>query len=324
MRARLAAAARRAVVALAAACAAACASLPSAEGPVPLARHGPARAATPYAERAHDAKTALLARINADRAAAGVPPVAYDLVAAKAADAFCLDAARTAAMATGTSRAAPRTTVTPTPAASTGAARTSAGRRAGATRSARTSCRPPPRGARPMTAKKAPGDGHRRTILDPEWTHVGLGAALEGGEFRMTEEFTRHVATRVEAPAGPGRAGRTVPVRVQLPKGWKARGRRDRVREAPASPDGEGDPETRGVRVPARLPEASPAPRPAVPVRGRLARRGGLRRRARAGEGRARVRAGKLLGVRLRGAGLRRGPEARPDHGGPDRRRVTV
>jgi hypothetical protein len=36
----------------------------------------------------------------------------------------------------------------------------------------------------------------------------------------MTEEFTRHVAMWVEAPAGRGRAGRTVPVNVQLPKGW--------------------------------------------------------------------------------------------------------
>ena len=37
----------------------------------------------------------------------------------------------------------------------------------------------------------------------------------------MTEEFSRHVATWIEAPAGRVRAGRTVPVSVQLPKGWK-------------------------------------------------------------------------------------------------------
>jgi hypothetical protein len=72
-----------------------------------------------------------------------------------------------------------------------------------------------------MMAEKPPGDGHRRTILDPLWTHVGIGVALEGGEFRMTEEFTRHVAAWVEAPAGRVRAGRLVPVNLQLPKGWK-------------------------------------------------------------------------------------------------------
>ncbi|HQQ79568.1 MAG TPA: hypothetical protein PLB01_19645, partial [Thermoanaerobaculia bacterium] len=46
------------------------------------------------------------------------------------------------------------------------------------------------------------------------------GVALEGGEFRMTEEFTRHAATWVEAPASRVRAGRTVSVNVRLPKGW--------------------------------------------------------------------------------------------------------
>jgi hypothetical protein len=71
-----------------------------------------------------------------------------------------------------------------------------------------------------MMAEKPPNDGHRRAVLDPLWTHVGIGVALEGGEFRMTEEFTRHVALWVEAPAGRVHAGREVPVRVQLPKGF--------------------------------------------------------------------------------------------------------
>ena len=59
-------------------------------------RSGPGESALPGHER--DAKAALLARINADRAAAGAPPVAVDPVAAKAGDAFCLDAARTDVM----------------------------------------------------------------------------------------------------------------------------------------------------------------------------------------------------------------------------------
>ena len=75
-----------------------------------------------------------------------------------------------------------------------------------------------------MMAEKPPDDGHRRTILDPLWTHVGLGVALEGGEFRMTEEFTRHAVEWVERPARRVRAGRTVPVNVQLPKGWNLAG----------------------------------------------------------------------------------------------------
>lgn len=42
-----------------------------------------------------------------------------------------------------------------------------------------------------MMNERAPHDGHRRTILDPWATHVGIGLAWEKGEFRMTEEFIR-------------------------------------------------------------------------------------------------------------------------------------
>jgi uncharacterized protein YkwD len=43
-----------------------------------------------------------------------------------------------------------------------------------------------------MMAEAAPHDGHRRTILDPAATHVGIGLAWEKGEFRLTQEFIRH------------------------------------------------------------------------------------------------------------------------------------
>jgi uncharacterized protein YkwD len=42
-----------------------------------------------------------------------------------------------------------------------------------------------------MMNEVAPHDGHRRTILDPYATHVGIGLAWEGGEFRLTQEFVR-------------------------------------------------------------------------------------------------------------------------------------
>ncbi len=47
------------------------------------------------------------------------------------------------------------------------------------------------RSQRAMMAERAPKDGHRRTILDPHATHVGIGLAWQGGEFRMAQEFTR-------------------------------------------------------------------------------------------------------------------------------------
>jgi hypothetical protein len=40
-----------------------------------------------------------------------------------------------------------------------------------------------------MFAEKPPNDGHRRTILDPDVTHVGVGWAQGGNRFRMAQEF---------------------------------------------------------------------------------------------------------------------------------------
>src|SRR5262245_46355233 len=42
-----------------------------------------------------------------------------------------------------------------------------------------------------MMSEAAPHDGHRKTILDPHATHVGIGLAWEGGEFRIAQEFVR-------------------------------------------------------------------------------------------------------------------------------------
>jgi uncharacterized protein YkwD len=42
-----------------------------------------------------------------------------------------------------------------------------------------------------MLAETPPHDGHRKAILDPAATHVGLGLAWQGGEFRLVQEFLR-------------------------------------------------------------------------------------------------------------------------------------
>jgi uncharacterized protein YkwD len=220
VRARIATASRLAAAVLLG-LAAGCASRPPAGAPVRLVRRGPDRAETAYSERAPEAKVALLARINADRAAAGVPPVAYDLVAAKAADAFCLDTARTHVMGHwDLAGRAPYDRY-----ADAGGVDWSGENFSGTSRTG---------GAFPdaeltgllleahgrMMAERPPDDGHRRNVLDPDWTHVGIGVALVAGEFRMTEEFTRHVVDWVELPAQRVRAGREAPVAVRLPKGW--------------------------------------------------------------------------------------------------------
>ncbi|MFL6246575.1 MAG: CAP domain-containing protein [Thermoanaerobaculia bacterium] len=42
-----------------------------------------------------------------------------------------------------------------------------------------------------MMAESAPDDGHKRTILDPHATHVGIGLAWDRSEFRLVHEFVR-------------------------------------------------------------------------------------------------------------------------------------
>jgi uncharacterized protein YkwD len=46
-----------------------------------------------------------------------------------------------------------------------------------------------------MMAEMAPDDGHKRTILDPHATHVGIGLAWQGSEFRLVHEFIRRYVT---------------------------------------------------------------------------------------------------------------------------------
>jgi len=72
-----------------------------------------------------------------------------------------------------------------------------------------------------MMAERPPADAHRRTALDARFTHVGFGVALEGGEFRMTEEYSRHVVGWVDIPAGPVPiSAHDAPFAALLPKGW--------------------------------------------------------------------------------------------------------
>jgi len=54
------------------------------------------------------------------------------------------------------------------------------------------------RAEREMLAEKPPSDGHRRAILDPSATHVGVGWSVGGGDFRMAEEFTSRRFVRLE------------------------------------------------------------------------------------------------------------------------------
>ncbi|HYI10080.1 MAG TPA: CAP domain-containing protein [Thermoanaerobaculia bacterium] len=52
-----------------------------------------------------------------------------------------------------------------------------------------------------MMGEAPPNDGHKRAILDPHATHVGIGLAWERGEFRLVQEFIRrYVAWKAPLP----------------------------------------------------------------------------------------------------------------------------
>lgn len=52
-----------------------------------------------------------------------------------------------------------------------------------------------------MLMEIPPHDGHRRAILDPWATHVGIGIAWSGGELRLIEAFSRRYVDLSPAPS---------------------------------------------------------------------------------------------------------------------------
>ncbi len=189
--------------------------------PPGFTRFSPGRSEIAYAEPAASAKRKLFRRINADREAHGLPRLGYDLLAARVGDEFCTAAARGGyvghwdldgrppylrwALAGGVDYHGENVG---------GVTRTG-----WAVRDEEIATLLLDAHER-MMEERPPDDGHRRAILDPRWTHVGVGVAWAGGEFRMTEEFVRRVAEWVEIPSGPVPAGTSATIRVQLPSGW--------------------------------------------------------------------------------------------------------
>ncbi|MGH9885249.1 MAG: CAP domain-containing protein, partial [bacterium] len=170
-------------------------------------RHGPERLAIAYDDPHRAEKDVLFARINRDREEAGVPPVAYEPRAALVGDLFCLDTAMEGAFGHWDLR---------------GRAPFLRWAQAGGvdfhTENAASYSVSSGRVDRPLTelllkthaemmAERPPADGHRRAVLDPNHTHVGIGLAVVGGEFRMTEEFTAVAFEWIEIPSRAVRAG---------------------------------------------------------------------------------------------------------------------
>jgi uncharacterized protein YkwD len=151
-------------------------------------------------------KAAVLARINQDREAAGRLPVAWDEGASRVADAFCRRQVLEATTGHFLTDGIP-------PYARTGFAGVFGAQAENSVSWVTTGHsfhesaeRLAILGHEGMMSEKPPADGHRRTILDPEATHVGVGYALEAGRFQMAQEFlTRGLERLVLSQRDPSR-----------------------------------------------------------------------------------------------------------------------
>lgn len=143
----------------------------------------------PVSLPAEPVKAAVFEQINRDRAGRNLPPVAWDEAASRVADVFC--AAQVAEKTRGHYL---RDGVPPY--ARTGLAgvfgyqaENSASWSTTASAFPDTPLELALSAHGSMMEETPPQDGHRRTILDPEATHVGVGWSMAGGRFQIAQEF---------------------------------------------------------------------------------------------------------------------------------------
>jgi uncharacterized protein YkwD len=155
---------------------------------------------------AEPVKAAVFEQINRDRAEQGVAPVAWDEVASKVADAFC--AAQIAERTRGhyLRDGVPPYVRTGLAGVFGYEAQNSSSWLTTAVSFPDTPMELALSAHRSMMEETPPDDGHRRTILDPEATHVGVGWSMSGGRFQIAQEFLTRglerltLATETRAP----------------------------------------------------------------------------------------------------------------------------
>jgi hypothetical protein len=134
-------------------------------------------------------KKAVFQKINEDRLQAGLSPVAWDEAVSRVADAFCVRQIAERTRAHFLMDGVP-------PYARTGfagvfgkGAENSLSWMTSASSFSEPTVELALTGHAEMMAEKPPADGHRKTILNPEMTHVGVGYAVERGRFQLAQEF---------------------------------------------------------------------------------------------------------------------------------------
>lgn len=133
----------------------------------------------------------FLRLINRDRRQFGLQPVQLDALASAVADAYCRDQIRNGTTGHYTTDGQAPYMRYSFAGGNDGVSENAAAWSASYSFSDRALYEMMRRSEDAMMREVAPHDGHRRTILDPYATHVGIGLAWERGEFRLTQEFIR-------------------------------------------------------------------------------------------------------------------------------------
>src|SRR5437868_12257077 len=133
----------------------------------------------------------FLRLINRDRRQFGLPAVQLDAFTSTLADAYCRDQIRNGTTGHFTTDGVAPYMRYSFAGGNDGLSENAAAWSANYTFSDRALYEMMRRSEDAMMREIAPHDGHRRSILDPYATHVGIGFAWEGGEFRLTQEFIR-------------------------------------------------------------------------------------------------------------------------------------
>jgi uncharacterized protein YkwD len=187
----------------------------------PTARFGLDRTAVAYDDPRAADKHVLLERINRDRVIAGAPPLRYETRASLVGDLFCLDAALGGFWGHWDRQGRPPYVRWGLAGGLDFHAENAAAVSSTAGLIERSTLDLLLDSHQAMMNEQPPDDGHRRTILDPRFTHVGIGVAVAGGHFRMTEEFTRVVFDWMDVPATPLSAGALATFAGRPQPGWE-------------------------------------------------------------------------------------------------------
>lgn len=166
----------------------------------------------------------LTAKINRDRAAAGVRPVRLDPEFSGFADEHCTRQLAEGTVGHFTLDALPPYTRYSRAGSNDGIAENAVAWSASYRFSSASILDLTRRSHEAMIAERPPDDSHRRTILDPWATHVAIGVAWQGREFRLVQIFFRRHIDWSSAPQRTAREGERIRASGRPTNGWSVAG----------------------------------------------------------------------------------------------------